>query len=811
MNQKTIQTLEFLKILARLAEYASFAAGRELALSLAPSPDQGEVARRLRITTEARRFLELKPDTGLGGVRDLRPLLERARIASLLEPQELLDILYTLRAGRRLCQSIARLAGRFPTLAQIAGGFKDCPNLERGIARCITDRAELADTASPILKRIRNELRATHDRLLTRLQELISSPALSDILQEPIITQRSERYVLPIKATARSHFPGIVHDQSDSGATLFMEPLALVDLQNHWRKLQLEEKREEERILRYLTGLVATYAADLQADSDILAELDLAFAKARYSAAIRGIEPLLVPEKASSAASPLSSDAQADAQHSKKETTSLPQEGWVLELRQARHPLLDPAAVVPITVILGGDYRVLVITGPNTGGKTVSLKTVGLLCLMAQAGLHIPAAEGSRIPIFAGIYADIGDEQSIEQSLSTFSGHMRNIIDILQLADSCSLVLLDELGAGTDPMEGSALARALLDSLLEKGCLTMVATHYAELKAYAQVTPGVRNASVEFDVETLSPTYRLSIGLPGQSNALIIAERLGLPGEIIARARSFLSPAYLQTEQLLAEIQKDREKAAADRQAAEAARAQAEAWQQQLAERLRDIEEERNRILTEARWEAAAELESFRQRLRRLLQQAEAISQRQAVEAAWQQAREMVQELPTPSPPAKTGLSSEGRPTLAVGRTVWVRSLGQSGVIVSPPTDRGQVQVQVGHFKVWLPLTDLEAGGQRPEEQREEGLSISRPEQAVSLQLDLRGYRAEEVPPVLERYLNDAYLAGLPYVRIIHGKGTGILRQVVQDILDGHALVKEFHLADQKEGGEGATVVVLAD
>lgn len=810
MNQKTLQTLEFPKILARLAKYTSFPAGRELALGLLPSPDRQEVTRRLRITTEARLFLELKPGTSLGGVRDLRPLLERARIASVLEPQELLDILNTLRAGRRLCQSIVRLAGRFPALAQIASGFQDCPTLEREIARCITDRAELADTASPILKRIRNELRVAHQHLLTRLQELVSSPALSDILQEPIITQRNERYVLPIKAAARSHFPGIVHDQSDSGATLFMEPLALVDLQNHWRRLQLEEKQETERILRHLTGLVAAHAADLQADIVALAELDLAFAKAHYGAALRGIEPLLVPETASSAASPLPTGAQADVPHGQQEATPLPQ-GWVLELRQARHPLLDPAAVVPITVILGGDYRILVITGPNTGGKTVSLKTVGLLCLMAQAGLHIPAAEGSRIPVFTGIYADIGDEQSIEQSLSTFSGHMRNIIDILQLANSRSLVLLDELGAGTDPVEGSALARALLDSLLNKGCLTMVATHYAELKAYAQVTPGVRNASVEFDIETLSPTYRLSIGLPGQSNALIIAERLGLPGEIIARARSFLSPAYLQAEQLLAEIQKDREKAAADRQAAEAARAQAEAWQQQLAERLRNIEEERNRILTEARWEAEVELETFRRRLRRLLQQIEVAPQSQAIEAAWQQARYMAQELPTPPPPAKTGLSSEGQPTLAVGQTVWVRSLGQSGVIASLPNDRGQVQVQVGHFKVWLPLTDLEIGGQRPEEQRGESLRIARPEQAVSLQLDLRGYRAEEVPPVLERYLNDAYLAGLPYVRIIHGKGTGVLRQVVQDILDGHALVKEFRLADQKEGGEGATIVVLAD
>jgi len=504
------------------------------------------------------------------------------------------------------------------------------------------------------------------------------------------------------------------------------------------------------------------------------------------------------------------SGIQVDAQPGKKTEEPLLQ-GWALELRQARHPLLDPATVVPITVALGGDYRILVITGPNTGGKTVSLKTVGLLCLMAQAGLHIPAAEGSRIPIFNGIYADIGDEQSIEQSLSTFSGHLRNIIDILKLADSRSLVLLDELGAGTDPVEGSALARAILTCLLQKGCLTMVATHYAELKAYAQVTPGVRNASVEFDVETLSPTYKLSIGLPGQSNALIIAERLGLPPEIIAKARELLSPAHLQAERLLAEIQKDREKAAADRRAAEAARAQAEAWQRQLAERLRNIEEERNRILTEARWDAEAELEALRQKLRRLFHQVEATPQRQAIEAALEQVQDIARKLPAPPQPAITAPSPEGQPPLVPGQTVWVRSLGQNGVIVSSSSDRGQVQVQVGSFKVWLPLTDLEASSYRPEGQEPGGLEIARSGSAVSLQLDLRGYRAEDVPPVLERYLNDAYLAGLPYVRIIHGKGTGVLRQVVQDLLEGHALVKEFHLADQREGGEGATVVILAN
>jgi DNA mismatch repair protein MutS2 len=486
---------------------------------------------------------------------------------------------------------------------------------------------------------------------------------------------------------------------------------------------------------------------------------------------------------------------------------------WSLELRNARHPLLDPAAVVPITVSLGRGFRILVITGPNTGGKTVSLKTVGLLCLMAQAGLHIPAMEGSQVPVFKGIYADIGDEQSIEQSLSTFSGHLSNIVEILRLADRESLVLLDELGAGTDPVEGAALARAILGDLLARRSLTMVATHYAELKTYAQITEGVQNASVEFNVETLSPTYHLTVGLPGQSNALAIAERLGLPAELIARARSLLSPAHLQAERLLGEIQKDHQAAAADRQAASAARDLAEREQRELADRLRDIDEERRQVLAQARADAEAEIESLRKRLRQLLLEASATSQRQTVAAALEELRAVAQTLPPPPPaprvsaptPAKAGPLTEGQP-------VWVRSLGQDGVLLCTPDDRGEAEVQVGSFKMRLPVSDLESRGERPSEpppRTGDSETVLRAA-TVSLQLDLRGYRAEEVAPTLEQYLNDAYLAGLPYVRIVHGKGTGVLRQVVREILDGHPLVKEFHTADQKEGGEGATVAVMA-
>jgi DNA mismatch repair protein MutS2 len=792
---KTLQVLEFPKILARLANYTSFSAGRELALALTPATDATEVQRRLQATSQARRLLDLKPGLSLGGVHDLRPLVYRARISAMLEPGDLLEVLTTLEGGRRLCGTIARLADQLPVLADMAARFGDCPALEEEIARCITERGEVADAASPALGRIRGELQVSLSRLMNKLQEYVSSGG--NYLQEPIITQRGDRYVLPVKAEARSHFRGIVHDQSASGATLFMEPLAVVELQNRWRKLQLDERQEIERILRQLTALTASHGDTLDANVQVLAELDLALAKSLYSVDLRATEPVLMTTPAAPAGR---RQAPADA-------------AWHLDLRGARHPLLDPATVVPVSVTLGRGFRILVITGPNTGGKTVSLKTVGLLCLMAEAGLHIPAQEGSEVPMFKGIYADIGDEQSIEQSLSTFSGHLSNIVEILKSADGDSLVLLDELGAGTDPVEGAALARAVLGDLLARRSVTMVATHYAELKTYAQLTVGVQNASVEFNVETLSPTYRLSIGLPGQSNALAIAERLGLGADLIARARGLLSPAHVQAERLLGEIQRDRQAIGAERQAASEAREAADGQQRELADRLAGLDEERRQALAEARWEAEAEVEAVRQRLRGLMLRAEAEPQRKTVTAAVEELREIVRTLPPPPPRPAPAQAEAPRPVpLAVGQAVWVRSLSQDGVLLTAPDERGEAEVQVGSFKMRLPARDLEGRGASRSEPRSyasESDAVMRAA-AVSLQLDLRGFRAEEVAPALEQHLNDAYLAGLPYVRIVHGKGTGVLRQVVREILDGHALVKDFHTADQKEGGEGATVAVMA-
>jgi DNA mismatch repair protein MutS2 len=797
MDKKSQQTLELPKILARLADHANFSVSRELSLALAPSTDPIEVRRRQAETTEARALLDMKPGLSVGGARDTRDYVRRALIQAVLEPKELLDILATLQSGRALRTTITRLADRYPVLNAIASRLRDCPALEREITRCITERGDVADDASPALRRIRVELRQAHDRLVTKLNDMLASSDVSGILQDPIITLRGDRYVLPIRAEKKGNFRGIVHDQSASGATLFMEPLATVELNNRWRTMQIEEQQEILRVLRRLSEAVAGVAVELDGNLQALGELDLAFAKASYSAALRAVEPELrdLPRKKTvTAAAAISPSA------------------YPLYLRQARHPLLT-GDVVPITVYFGDDVTALVITGPNTGGKTVALKTVGLLCLMAQSGLHIPAGEGSAVPFFERIFADIGDEQSIEQSLSTFSSHLTNIIHILAEADESSLVLLDELGAGTDPVEGSALALAILQHLLQKRIMTLVATHYAELKAWAYTTPSVQNASVEFDVETLSPTYRLSIGLPGRSNALAIAARLGLDPQIIETARQMISPAQMQIEALLFEIQRERGEAEAARIKMEADREAANRLRQEIAAERRAIEDERRRILSDARSAAETELQNVRAQLRRLMTEAESSRSRVQIAAALQQTKDVGDALPRVAGASSPSDADPGAPVggaATVGDTVWVPSLNLLGEVVSGPDQQNTLDVQVGSFK-----TKVFAG---EVEKRTRGRAPSSPATRVSLaaqpvtplQLDLRGWRAEDVEPALDRYLNDAYMAGMPFVRIVHGKGTGVLRQVVKEIVAKHALVKSSRSGEAGEGGDGVTVVVLA-
>ena len=793
MDEKCLETLEFPKILARLAEYTDFSAGRELALALRPTTDLDEARTRQQETSEARRLLDIQGTVGVGGARDVRPRIEVAVRGATLLPTDLLEVATTLSNGQRLKRSLSRSADQFPRLAAIAGRIQVCPGVVSEIERCLDERGEVVDSASPRLARIRNELKVAYDRLLDRLNRILTSPNSAPYLQEALVTQRHGRYVIPLKTDFKGRIPGIVHDQSSSGATLFIEPLATVELNNRWRELQLEEGREVERILAQLSALVAENAPSIGHTVEALAELDLTFAKARYAEDIDAAEAQLVPFT-----EPLAAP-----------DTAVHHPGSVLRLMRARHPLLNPATVVPVDVYLDETYYIVIITGPNTGGKTVTLKTVGLLTLMAQAGLHIPAGEDSVLSVFESVDTDIGDEQSIEQSLSTFSAHLANIIRILDRADERFLVLLDELGAGTDPVEGAALAQSILAHLLQRGVTTFVATHYAELKAYAHTTPGIENASVEFDVETLSPTFELTIGLPGRSNALAIATRLGLPTTVIDEARQRLSTDDVTTEDLLKEIHTLREETSQAYKEAQAARQAAEAAARELEGRLAGIEEERREILEAARSEARQELAQLRQEIRRLRSrmatETTPLERLRQIEAEVQSLDEKM--LPPPPPPRPRVLP---RRPLRVGDTVLVAGLGVDGEVVEV-ADEG-VEVQIGHFRVRVRPEDVELRDQSAASTpppSEKVISMP-PSPSPGIELHLRGYRVADALPRLEEYLNNAFLAGLPWIRIVHGKGSGALRKAIRDALPGHVLVASFRSGEEEEGGDGVTVVKLA-
>lgn len=836
IHPQTLGTLEFPKILERLARSTSFSVSRELALGLAPSTDLVEVRERLRRTSEARLLLLDHPDISIGGARDVRSAAQRARRGGALEAPAFLEIGATLRSGRVLRALLIRLDGqRFPLLLRLAEDLPNLPALEGSIAQTIGEDGEVLDSASPKLGQLRSSIRVAFNRLQERLQAIISSSQYADALQEPIITVREGRYVVPVKASHRRTVRGLVHDQSSSGATLYVEPIAVLELNNQWRELQAAEREEVARILAELSDLVGAQAAPLIAGVEAIAQIDLALAMAKYAEALECVEPEMVEL------------AGAQREAAPEPPADPADEGAPLVLRKARHPLLDQARVVPTDLWLGGGFRLLLITGPNTGGKTVALKTTGLLALMAQTGLHIPAEAPSRLPIFSQIFADIGDEQSIEQSLSTFSSHMSHIIKILGMLeepiakerllsgeeidwsaveDGAALVLLDELGAGTDPVEGAALARAIIERLLGLGVLGVATTHYAELKAFAYATPGVQNASVEFDVETLAPTYRLTIGLPGRSNALAIAARLGLEPALVERARSMMAREDAQVEDLLAGIHREREAAAADMARAEELRADAEKYRERLAAELQEFERRREEEWQSARDEIERELREARAQLRRLRDDFRSVSlSRQWLEQAEQRVQEIREKTPSTPPRARQTAPSlppqpaapqpqQPRP-LQVGDRVMVRSVGLMGEIITIDEDDQSAEVQVGGFRVQANLSEL----RREKDARKEeaparpavparGPSLPPPPE-VEMTFDIRGWRASEVADRLDRYLNDAYLAGLPSVRIIHGKGTGALRQVVRDVLSGHPLVASFSGGGQ-DGGEGVTVAKMS-
>jgi DNA mismatch repair protein MutS2 len=780
-------------------EYCSFNASKEKARSLSPTTAYDEANARQEETAEAVRLLTQIPQTTIGGARDVREYARDAARNFVLEPDQLLDIKYTLIASRTLKRTLERLANEFPQLAFLSLGLPQPTGLVDWISKTLSDRGEVLDSASSKLKTIRRDLRIHHDRLLTRMQAMLSDQKITPYLQDNLVTQRDGRYVIPVIAGFKGKVKGIIHDQSASGATIFIEPIGVVDLNNKYRSLILEERDEVRRVLAELSQLVGEQAAVLIGMVEALGDLDLAFARAKYAQDITATKPLIRKFKQKAVDANISENA-----------SPFNHPGVVIKLLDARHPLLDPKGVVPVDVVLDPQTYALIITGPNTGGKTVTLKTVGLLALMAQSGMHIPAETGSEISLFENIFADIGDEQSIEQSLSTFSGHITNIIRILELADSRSLVILDELGAGTDPQEGSALARALLDTLLMRGITTLVTSHHPDLKAYAHKKPGVVNASVEFDIQSLKPTFRLSIGLPGKSNALAIAERLGIPDKIVQSARAEIDPADLQAEDLLDEIHKQRDMAKAARSAAEGSRKESERIRRELASRLENIEDERRELLNAAREEGQYEVAEIQKEIRRARRELSRARQPLDVIAPLEKsishleasietpvAREVPDILPSRGP-------------LRLGSKVRLRALKMDGIITS--LGKVDAEVQVGNLRVRARLGELvpkntqsqdEVIDDRSHKERE----FSAPKvESPGIEIDLRGNRADDAIDSLDIYLERAYTAGLPWVRIIHGKGTGKLRQVVRQTLSEHPQILSFEPGKRAEGGDGVTV-----
>ncbi|MBA2370464.1 MAG: endonuclease MutS2 [Chloroflexi bacterium] len=785
-DRKTLATLEFTSVREMLAERTSFAPGHELAAALEPASTLADAERLQDETASARELLRDLPAAGLGGAKDVRDALRRAALAGRLDPDQLVAVAETVRAAERLW---ADVDGR-PALSARTRFARPPAGVATAIEHAISATAEVLDRASTGLASARSELRSAQSRLQQRLDALLRTPDLVRVLQDPIVTRRGGRYVVPVKAEHRGAVKGIVHDQSASGATVFIEPLEILDANNRVREAELAERREVDAVLDGLSRQVERAGEELRLTLDALAALDVILAKALLADAFGAERPAL----------------NADG---------------VIDLIGARHPLLVARGgeVVAIDVRLGTDFRALIITGPNTGGKTVTLKTIGILVLMAQAGLQVPAERGSSVPVVPRVFADIGDEQSIAQSLSTFSSHLRNVVATLAGAQKGDLALLDEIGAGTDPDEGAALAMAVLETLLARGVLVAATTHYPELKAFALNTPGVANASVEFDAETLRPTYRVHVGLPGASNAFAIASRLGLERGVLLRAEAHLSELHRSLERTLREAERQRTELSAAMEEARIAQADAV---RSLAEAQRDAERLRRTALEDAH-QARREGEELVLQARRALRQAESARERSSRRDLLSEARAALEEAEgaartsTPAPPS---LANE---TFEVGDRVIVDGTTEVATVLSAD-GRGQVEVAAGAMRLRVRGESLRRAPDLANEQARDGFArpsrrapgirrdiveSGRGIEQVPLQLDLRGARAEEALIELDRYLNDAALAGYDRVRVVHGKGTGALRAAVSEALARHPLVRAHEIAARNDGGEGATVVTL--
>lgn len=784
MNDKALRVLEFNKIKEELKKYTTTSAGKDIIEELVPYDNAFEVREHIEETREAFQLLIKKSAPPFEGLYDVREGIGRAQRGFSLLPVQLLRIANLLRCARRFKDYISHKDEEqsYRVIEDICAGLVPLKKLEDEIFSAIISEEEISDRASAALFNIRRTLRDKTTSIKSKVNSLVRT--YSQYLQESIYTVRGDRYVLPVKVEHKGAVPGLVHDQSSSGATLFIEPMSLVTLNNEIKELRLKEKAEIERILQELSEKVYENIAPVKNNADILWELDFIFAKAKYGGSLNGICP------------------------------NINEEGH-FDIIQARHPLIDPKVVVPNDIYLNKGVTSIVVTGPNTGGKTVTLKTVGLLHIMAMSGLMIPAKEGSKLSFFKEVFADIGDEQSIEQSLSTFSSHMTNIVNIIDNADEKSLALFDELGAGTDPTEGAALAVSILENLKSRGTKVVATTHYSELKAYALKVEGVENASVEFDVETLRPTYRLLIGIPGKSNAFEISKRLGLPNYIIEDAKQGISKDTLKFEDLIQSLQDKNIKAQKDVREAEIAKEEAIKIKLKYEEKLKRFQNIREKATLDAQREAKYIIKEAKEEADRILKDIRELERmgyssdvRQKLEENRKKLKEKLENVESNINKPK----DEGKElkTAYEGQEVYLPKFDKKVIVLTKPDNKGEVQVQAGIMKINVKLKDLrEIKESKVEKKEHKKKTVNLNLKQVSSSVDLRGMDAEEAIYTVDKYLDDAYIGGLGEVTIIHGKGTGILRKAIQDMLRTHAHVKSYRLGEYGEGGSGATVVVL--
>lgn len=789
MNEKALHTLEYDKIIQKLVGFAVSPMAKERAAALRPSSAMSDIIIWQQETTEATTMILKKGTPSFGGFREIRPQLKRASMAGVLSIAELMAIGEFAYVCRKV-KNYARKENKMEIYERLDEYFDliiPLDKLENEISRCILSETEIADDASSGLRSVRKEIKISNERVKDHLNSIISSSAYRNMLQDFVITIRNDRYCVPVKAEYRSSFPGMIHDQSNTGSTLFMEPLSVIQLNNKIKELQAKEKEEIEKILLMLSDLVTAHAIAIEGNLELLTQLDFIFAKAALSLSMDGTQPMFNTK------------------------------GYI-NIHKGRHPLLDAKTVVPTDIYLGKDFTTLLITGPNTGGKTVALKTLGLFTLMGQAGLHIPAFDHSQLAVFDNVFADIGDEQSIEQSLSTFSAHMTNIVRIMEQVTDDSLVLFDELGAGTDPTEGAALAVAIIQALLERKIRTAVTTHYSELKVFALSTEGVENACCEFSVETLRPTYKLLIGIPGKSNAFAISKRLGLQDYILDSAKEFISQDEARFEDVITDLEISKKSVKFEQERAEQYRREAEELKKEVERQKEKTKEQKEKILAKAREEAkqiyAQAKEEADSIVKEMNRQAKEANNRNKVLEQRQKLNEKLSSMQQDFLKSKKVKPNHKAPeNLKAGDRVYVISFDQNGQVLSAPDKNKEVMVQMGMMKMKVPLAELmlDDTPQPKEKQKKQQPARAKlsKSQFISAEIDCRGQLVDEAVANIDKYIDDAYLSGLKQVVIIHGKGTGALRAGVQQYLKMNSHVKSFRPGTFGEGEAGVTVVEL--